>query len=547
LDEFSHRLLAPEWMITELTPDNWESVLEADPAPELLFVESVWRGKDDRWRGQLGNVGVPSKAPSEAVRAMVSAYRDAGIPTVFWNKEDPPNFEVFLESARLFDHVFTVASECIPRYVEDLGHERVHLLPFSAQPKIHNPVRVGPRDHDVAFAGSYYAEKHPERRRQMGVLLDPALQFGLEIFARPAPAYDRYRWPDRFQGNIVGSLRYDEMVVAYKLFKMFINVNSVGDSESMCARRIFELAACNTPVVSGTSPAIDKFFGSDILQVDSTADAEAAYERLLGSEEVRARLAHAGLRTVMRHHTASRRVDHVMDVVGLEGQRTPPPPAVSLLAIVDRPERMSQVMDMALGQSYPNYELIVHCVGFEPEPHWLESAVAHGTGASKLVIEAMANSGEVIEFARRTAEGELCAVIDPDSYYGPEYLHDLIDALFYSEADVVGKGSHYEYRSPAEITLMFAEHEHSYVDSVHHSALMVPRRLLVDAPLPGTTNDFGDVAMSYARAEGALVYSADRFNFVSGLGFGYDLLPNLETPDSGNGAETSELIARVVV
>ncbi len=158
------------------------------------------------------------------------------------------------------------------------------------------------------------------------------------------------------------------------------------------------------------------------------------------------------------------------------------------------------------------------------------------------MIEGRPGTADAIEFARSTAEGELCAVIDQNSYYGPEYLHDLIDALSYSEAEVVGKRSCYEYRSPTEITLTFAEDEHRYVDSVHHSALVLPRSLLVDAPLPGTTNDLGDMAVSHARSEGALVYSADRFNFVAGVGFGNEASPSVDP-----GREIPKLIARVVV
>ena len=49
----------------------------------------------------------------------------------------------------------------------------------------------------------------------------------------------------------MGELPYDQMLAAYKMYKVFLNVNSVIDSPTMCARRVFELSACSTPVVSG--------------------------------------------------------------------------------------------------------------------------------------------------------------------------------------------------------------------------------------------------------------------------------------------------------
>ena len=65
------------------------------------------------------------------LQALVQHCRDAGVPTVFWNKEDPPHFEDFLDTARLFDHVFTTDAECVPAYRERLGHDRVGVLPFA--------------------------------------------------------------------------------------------------------------------------------------------------------------------------------------------------------------------------------------------------------------------------------------------------------------------------------------------------------------------------------------------------------------------------------
>ena len=123
--------------------------------PDLLFVESAWRGNDDRWRDVLGSRHTALMQP---LVDLVGWCRERGIPTVFWNKEDPPHFGRFVDTAALFDHVFTVDGDCVPRYCEILGHERVDVLPFGAQPQIHNPIAVpGGRMHDVAFAGTYFS------------------------------------------------------------------------------------------------------------------------------------------------------------------------------------------------------------------------------------------------------------------------------------------------------------------------------------------------------------------------------------------------------
>ena len=95
-----------------------------------------------------------------------------------------PVFEVYEEAlghlykgrwekaAKLFDRVFTVDVDCVPRYVDDLGHDRVEVLPFAAAPRIHNPIAAPDgRTFDIAFAGTYFAEKHPARREQMEIVV----------------------------------------------------------------------------------------------------------------------------------------------------------------------------------------------------------------------------------------------------------------------------------------------------------------------------------------------------------------------------------------
>ena len=253
LDDFSLRAFHYEWHQVVLTRRDWRAELAAQPV-DLLFVESAWHGNADEWQYQLtGTSGV-----KESMRELVAHCREQGIPTVFWNKEDPPHYDDFLECARLFDIVFTTDVNKIPDYHRDLGHERVGVLPFAAQPAVHNPARPrnGFHERDVAFGGMYFAHKFPERREQMDVLLGGAhdasakLDRGLEIFSRYLGQDERYQFPEPLDQHVVGSLGYDQMLTAYKAYRVFLNVNSVVDSPSMCARRIFEITACGTPVVS---------------------------------------------------------------------------------------------------------------------------------------------------------------------------------------------------------------------------------------------------------------------------------------------------------
>src|SRR5437868_9674792 len=257
LDDFSRAAFRYEWDQIEFGLKDWPEIF-ADRRPDVLFCESAWHGNQGRWRYQMTG----TNAPKPELRALIDWCRAEGIPTVFWNKEDPPNFDFFIDTAKLFDHVFTCDGDMVPRYREVLGHDRVDVLQFAAQPRVHNPIQQPKgRLHDVVFAGMYFRDKHPERREQMATVLDPVRELGLHIFARNGEVDEKYAWPAEYRPHIVGELPYDQMLAAYRMYKVFLNVNSVLDSPTMCARRVFELSACSTPVVSGWSRAIEDTFG----------------------------------------------------------------------------------------------------------------------------------------------------------------------------------------------------------------------------------------------------------------------------------------------
>ena len=174
-DEFTALALRYEWRSVPLTPTGWREQIEQSPI-DLLFVESAWHGNDDAWRFQV----IGSQGPSGHLREMVTALRERGVPTVFWNKEDPAHYDEAIATAGLFDWVFTTDEAMVGRYRSDLGHDRIGVLPFAAQPAIHNPIRLlddagrpAPL-RDVAFAGTYFAHKYPERRAQMEIVLGGA-------------------------------------------------------------------------------------------------------------------------------------------------------------------------------------------------------------------------------------------------------------------------------------------------------------------------------------------------------------------------------------
>jgi spore maturation protein CgeB len=498
LDRFSATALRYEWRQIEVGPDDWRQMLERE-RPRLLFVESAWRGNGDRWRDVIVGRDGERKAP---LAELVRWCRDNEIPTVFWNKEDPPNFERFIDTARLFDRVFTVDGDRIPSYQEILGHERVGLLSFGAQPRIHNPIRVPDgRRHDVAFAGTYFPGKHPGRRLQMETVLAPARDFGLHIYSRIIQEQDpRFHWPPEYAPHLMGSLPYERMLAAYKAYKVFLNVNSVTDSPTMCARRVFELSACSTPVLSGYSRAIDEVFG-DLIPVSKSADeTRATLSELLGDSEARERRAHAAMREVFAKHTYGRRVDQILRAVGIAASDSQP--FVSVLLALGGTNQVHQAVEQVCRQAWRPLQVVVALRnGQTGAPEALERHLrAGGVEDATVISDSSTSAGGALNAALDRATGDLIAVLDPDSTYEEHFVTDLAHAFSYTDAKVVGKGAP----------------EHTYTDQLHPQALLISGELLRRLRFEDGSEDATTDLLRRCRSSGARLYAADRFSFVAG-------------------------------
>lgn len=253
VDDFSRNAFRYEFDLRDIPATNPEESLE-QISPDVVLVESAYRGQDGTWAGQIARFG----RPSNKLQRLVRWCKDHDVPTIFWVKEDPINHDWFSVSAPLFDVVLTVDSNMLPAYRRRLSHVRIGILPFGAQPVIHHPPESASRPGNVAFAGSYYAAKHPERREQMKYVLEPALASGLQIFDRMGRQDDpRFAWPKIYRDHIVGSLSYPQTLEAYRRYQTFLNVNTVTDSPTMSSRRVYELLASGTRVVSGPADALE--------------------------------------------------------------------------------------------------------------------------------------------------------------------------------------------------------------------------------------------------------------------------------------------------
>lgn len=440
MDEFTFSSYHPECNLLQLSVQHWQAELEIF-TPQLLFIESAWRGKDDQWGSKVGHM-------SEEVIGIIEWCRQRKIPTVFWNKEDPIHFETFLSTAKMFDYVFTSDIDCIHRYKAALGHDRVYLLPFACQPEASNPIETYQRKDAFCFAGAYYV-RYPERTRDLGNFMAALAEY------RPVEIYDRnygkdnpnHQFPLEYQPFIVGNLPFDQIDKAYKGSRYAINLNSIKQSQSMFARRVFDLLASNTITVSNFSRGVRLLFGDLVITTDNGSEIVRRLQRLGDDDAQLRKFRLAGLRKVMMNHTYQDRLAYIISKVqGKASQQLLPRILVTAYA-----RNQAQFDALLAGFNRQNYAfcrlVLVVSGGFVPK----RMRLLDNRGIQVLV----GNAKEKLQLGELTNAAEFVAGMVPDDYYGPNYLLDLALATRYSTAQVIGKVTHHVWSSGGGLSLAF--------------------------------------------------------------------------------------------
>lgn len=520
LDDFSMQAFSYEWELIAIQKDSWKEDLSVS-AVDMVFIESAWSGNGGSWRHQLTG----TNGPSATVVELLQWCRAQGIPTVFWNKEDPPHFLDFLPLAKLFDYVFTSDSNKLEDYRSELGHDRIQTLPFAAQPAIHNPIRPphGRQSRGVAFAGMYFAHKYPERRDQLEALLQGALDaesksgLKLEIFARHMDADANYQFPAPFDRSVVGSLSYEQMLTAYRAYRIFLNANSVVDSPSMCARRIFEISASGTPIVSAPSKAIPEFFNDDEVFLAETIDqATDVINALASNPELGERAVHRAQRKIWSVHTYAHRAESIVAMALPNESTAVRLPTVSALVSTNRPHQLEHVFASVGRQTGVDIELVLLTHGFQPQvgaidrlrdKYAVQSLVVLNAGEEKTL-------GECLNDCVDASGGEIVSKMDDDDIYCPDYMSDMLHALNYSGAQIVGKQAHYMYVEKFDATILrnpLQEHRRSRM--VMGPTLTGSRGVFLSHRFEPLGRGEDTAFLKSIISDDAAIYSSDRFNY----------------------------------
>lgn len=321
-DYFTADCLSAECRVRVMTPANYRDVI-SHWKPDFVLVESAFHGVDGSWRYELARQPRTLRLTKpKAIFSLVDYARKAGVPTVFWNKDDGPFFDAFIDVAKAFDYVFTTDEECLGRYREQVpAHVHVDTLIMPFQPAFHSFTGFNFTRNEVCFTGSYYRRILNERRRFLDMVFEICEhnELPLNVFDRN---HDRlshwfeFRFPKRSQIRLHGKVAHRETANVYKSHLVSINVNSVTSSETMFSRRLLEILACGGIAVTNPSRAVDRHFGDFCHVVNSYDETRDLFARLRhGPSQDDLDRAEAGAKYVRENHTWAHRLDQICTVV----------------------------------------------------------------------------------------------------------------------------------------------------------------------------------------------------------------------------------------
>ena len=511
LDKFTFESLSPELNLKSIPKENWKEFL-LDGDFDFLLAESIWKGHDEEWIWAMTS---PDSPNGLRLKELLDFCTEIGLKKVFWNKEDPVNYDKFIGTASRFDLIFTSDNRSIPQYMEDCKHKEIYAMPFACQPIIHNPVRNKLPRHNVCFAGSWYIREHGDRKRQTKLLIDASRNYDLHVYDRFYGTNDQNRFPSTYTKFVRGSMPYEECCMAYRAYKIFLNVNSVMNSDTMFSRRVFEILASSTHVLSTPSEGMEKMLPYGITVVDSLKEADNALTKLIDDDEYRNRSAHLGYRHVMNNHTYTHRVSHILEKLGMDNSIPSENPKVSLITCTNRPDMISNVLQNFTQQTWENKESIIVIDCSQEEYLEIQELVKPIKNVVLYKVVEGLSLGHCFNKGMELSSGDYIGKFDDDDLYGTHYLSDQLLAFNYTNADIVGKLCTFMYHEKSGSTYQrFPDHRHKYGDLILGPTFLFKKKVAEKVKMRDLSKSEDTNFLRDAIKSGFKIYATDPYNFV---------------------------------
>jgi spore maturation protein CgeB len=239
----------------------------------------------------------------------VTAFYDIDTPVTLAKLGRGENDYVSPRLIQRYDLYLSFTGGAILRRIEtQYGAAMARPLYCSVDPLVYRPQQFQPVYH-LGYMGTYSADRQPALERLM---LEPARRLRDVRMVVAGPQYPpEMAWPVNVVRITHLSPARHSAFYAWQKFTLNITreeMRAVGYSPSV---RLFEAAACGTPIVSDDWPGLEEFFrpGTEILVARSTEDTLCYLREIPEAERIA--IGRNGRNRILSAHTARQRAEQL--------------------------------------------------------------------------------------------------------------------------------------------------------------------------------------------------------------------------------------------
>ncbi|MGB4985512.1 MAG: glycosyltransferase [Erysipelotrichaceae bacterium] len=257
-DEFMYNYYKDSINLININVDNYQHLIDNHLVDCLLFI-SCWHGmENDNFRGIDNRLKIAD---------IFNYANEHDVKTIFQTIEDPTNYDTFVHIAKSSQFIFTSSIEKVNDYQRDCQNDNVFVLEYGINPLFHNPIGINEKEDcpfkdSVFFAGSW-TDRYKNRCVDICKLFDGVINAGKNLIVADRN-YEKhlvgYRFPLQYRKFLIPALPHDKLQKVHKLFDFNININTIQDSQTMCAMRVYELQALGCLMISNYAISVSENF-----------------------------------------------------------------------------------------------------------------------------------------------------------------------------------------------------------------------------------------------------------------------------------------------
>ncbi|MBP1934395.1 reverse transcriptase domain-containing protein [Ammoniphilus resinae] len=188
---------------------------------------------------------------------------------------------------------------------------------------------------------------------------------------------------------------------------------------------------------------------------------------------------------------------------------------VSVITCTNKSRFMKNIFTNYHKQTVNNKELIIILNNDQLNLNEWRQEARKFENVSVYQLSAKVSLGNCLNYAITKAKYNHIAKFDDDDYYAPAYLSDSLHAMQLTNADVVGKRTHFMYLPDSKrLYLRFPTRENQFVSRIQGGTILAKRKVFEKVQFRDVSLGEDNRFYEDCHANGLKIYSTNRFFYV---------------------------------